>query len=260
MGNFRKNVKKASMARGSVDKAQNQLMKRMNKKLDELETGVETKYNIQKNSDVVSAYSGATLVERSDQIIKILIGADLGVSDQERVGDQVTFKHIDFNYKVRLPFLRATEFSTAANTVRIMLFWDNQPSAISSAGSLITNPVYWPELLQGLTPAATVDDQREQAMLANKDWDQRKRFNIIYDKCHTFSSSSGNGGPRCCSNCIKFSKSYVGQKIRYVGGGTIVQNRQLYLAYTSNAGINQGTTPAQRCIIDYNIRTLYDDM
>jgi len=264
---FRKNVKKAAKATSSVDKAQNELMKRMNKKLDELETAVETKYGVVYGNDEMASYDGSTVLTRADQIFAIEIGANQGVSDIERIGDQVTFKHLDFSYRISLPFLRNTEHSQPCISTRVLLFWDSQPSAISTAGGTVVNPVYWPQLLMSCDTGVTTDDEKTDAILSTKDWDQRKRFQIIYDKTHTLSTNGNIGalglGPRACTGVNHFSKTYVGQKIRYVNGGTIVQNRQLYLAYLSDATIATTVSPAtiaRRPIIDYATRVLYDDI
>jgi hypothetical protein len=265
MGNFRKNVKKASMARGSVDKAQNQLMKRMNKKLNELETTVETKYNIKVGHDAMLSYDGSTALTRTNQIEAIEIGTTQGTGDfNQRVGDQVTFKHIDFEYRINLPFLRTLEVGQACTSVRVMLFWDSSPSAISTAGALQVNPVYWPQLMQNAPLGVSTNIQKTQVILSQKDWDNRKRFQVVYDKTHTLSPSNDIAqvglGARSCTGVNSFSKTYKGQTIRYVGGGSNVQNRQLYLAYLSDSGIDQGTSSVRLPFIDYNIRVLYDDM
>lgn len=265
-GNFRKNKKKAAMARGSVDKAQNQLMDRMNKKLNELESAVETKYNISYNSDAVSSYNGTDATTRADQIVPIDIGVNQGTSDNERIGDQVTFKHIDLNYRINLPQVRATEYSMDTTSVRVLLFWDSQPSTIAATGSINVSPVSWHTLLQMPNlDANQTNIQKTQVILSTKDWDQRKRFQIVYDKIHTFTSNDPqyNLGPRATTNSVSFSKNYKGQKLRYVNGGTVVQNRKLYFAYISDSGIATAAPAAliaRRPVINYNLRVLYDDI
>lgn len=257
------------MARGKVDKAQNELMKQMKKKLDELDDTVETKYNVITNRDAVQSYDGSTTLTRADQIVSLPMGSVQGTADfNQRVGDQVTFKHIDFNYRLNLDALRGPEETQASTSIRVMLFWDSQPSAITTAGALAVNPVYWPQLLQNAPLGVTNNIQKTQAILSQKDWDNRKRFQIVYDKIHTLSSNytiasttqNSSLGPRATTGVASFSKNYNGQKIRFVAGGSTVQNRQLYLAYLSDVGINPtATTQITRPIIDYNIRLLYED-
>ncbi len=273
MGNFRKNKKRAARATKSVDKAQNELMKSMKKKLDEISDTIETKYGMTTNAGSVASYDGGTTASRQDQIVPISIGASQGTTDLERIGDQVTFKHVDLNYRLNLPFLRASEFGPDITSVRVFMFWDNQPSAVSTAGGNVTNQVYWPEVLQSvLVGSNTSNADKTQFILSEKNWDTRKRFSIIYDKTHTLSSTSTQYqtpqttglGARSSTGIVRFSKSYVNQRIRYVNGGAIPQNRKLYFGYMSDAqnsipDQSGGTLTSRMPFIDYNIRVLYED-
>lgn len=250
---FRKNKKKAGLARGSVDKAQNELLKGMKKQLDELKDTVEPKYGYQVFSDIqANSYDGSTTTSRQAQIYDIDIGTIQGTTDTNRIGDQVTFKHIDMSYRINLRTPRSTEFVPPQVTTRVMLFWDNQPSSVTTAGLNATNPVYWPQLLQLCTSGTTTADQKALIMMSEKDWDQRKRFSIIYDKTHTLSSnlnslpsaiSTGANGPRGTTSCVRFSKNYKGQKIRYTNAGTLPSNRKLYMAYLSDVPPPSSGTP-----------------
>jgi hypothetical protein len=194
------------------------------------------------------------------------------LTDLERIGDQVTFKHVDLVYRLNLPFLQASTFGPEITTVRVFLFWDNQPSAISTAGGNVTNQVYWPEILQSvLVGANTSNNEKTQFILSQKNWDTRKRFSIIYDKTHTLSTSptqyqtpqTTGLGARSSTGIITFSKSYVNQRIRYVNGGAIPQNRKLYFGFMSDAEVDivptSGTLTSRVPLIDYNIRVLYED-
>lgn len=272
MGNFRKNKKRAAKATKSVDKAQNELMKDMKKQLDELATVVETKYQMTYNTSRVASYDGQTTASRQAQIVTIPIGDNQGLQDIERVGDQVTFKHLDLNYSLALPFLRSSEFGPDITNVRVMMFWDNQPSAVSTVGAQQTNIVYWPQVLQTVGVGLADNGAKKQFILSQKDWDNRKRFSIIYDKTHTLSSTSTQYqtpqttglGARSATGVVSFSKSYVGQKIRYTNGGTIPMNRKLYFAYMSDAQTSipdqaGGTLTSRQPNISYNIRALYED-
>lgn len=273
MGNFRKNKKRAAKATKSVDKAQNELMKEMKKKLDEISDTIETKYGMTTNASPVDSYDGGTAASRQAQMIPISIGAQQGLTDLQRIGDQVTFKHLDLNYRLNLPFLRSSEFGPDITSVRVFMFWDNQPSAVSTAGGNVTNPAYWPEVLQSvLNVANTSNADKTQFILSEKNWDTRKRFSIFYDKTHTLSSTSTQYqtptttglGARSSTGIVRFSKSYVSQRIRYVNGGIIPQNRKLYFGFMSDAQnpIPDGTggqLTSRLPFIDYNIRVLYED-
>lgn len=278
MGKFRKNVKTAGMARGRVDKAQNNLLKELKKDVDELKSSVETKYAYINTSTPVDSYSGATAATRNDQIFKIDIGETQGDGDTQRIGDKITLKHIDLKYRLSIENPRPSEYNPAQTTCRIFMFWDNQPNNITSAGATATNEVYWPELLQLALVGTTSDQQKEALMVSHKDWDNRKRFSIIYDKTHTLSPTFNGAAPlagspneyqqnglgsRSCTGINSFSKKYKGQQIRFTAGGSIPNNRQLYFAFLSDVGNVQGSSPslsANRPLITSAIRCLYDDI
>lgn len=273
MGNFRKNIKKAGKATKTVDKAQNELMKSMKKKLDELSDTIETKYGMGSGRVKVGSYDGGTTASRQAQIVPVSIGASQGLTDfNDRIGDQVAFKHLDLVYRLNLPYLTANSFGPDITSVRVMMFWDNQPSAVSSGGGMVTNQAYWPEILQTVTVGAnTSNSEKTQFILSQKNWDTRKRFSIIYDKTHTLSSSptqyqtpqTTGLGARSSTGIISFSKSYVSQRIRYVNGGAIPQNRKLYFAFMSDAQQDivptSGVLTSRLPTIDYNLRVLYED-
>lgn len=271
MGNFRKNKRTASTARGRVDKAQNQLLKGMKKDIDELKSSVETKYSYQLISNVgVNSYDGSNSTTRSQGIYPIGIGDTQGVTDSnQRIGDKVSLKHIDFNYRLNLdPAILTTSFTVQQTSVRVMLFWDNQPTAIDSTGAMVTNPVYWNTVLHTCVPGATSNAQKIQDLMSEKDWDQRKRFSIIYNKFHTLIPTVATApivigqGPRSGTAVVQYSKNYKGQSIRYVSSGTKAQNRQLYLAVLSDSPNAVAGPPVQKpaqALGSFAIRTLYED-
>lgn len=276
MGNFRKNRKTANMARGRVDKAQNQLLKSMKKDIDELKSDVEAKYNIFFGQNLVESYDGSTDATRSRLILSVPVGENQGTTDVTRVGDSVSLKHIDFNYNVIMPFSRTTETVQVATNLRVLMFWDNQPNAITTAGAVNVNKVYWPQLLQNakLSYAPPTLMQQKLIPMSEKDWDNRKRFSFIYDKTHTLAPSYAPGqsapggitdsglGPRSCTGLIRVNKNYKSQKIRYTAGGSIPQNRQLYIAFISDAEYQLTPTAiqARKPQVTYTLRTIYDDL
>ncbi len=265
---YRKNVNKANKANSSVDKAQNALLKSMKKKLDELEGDIESKYNISRSSAFINSYDGDTEITRERNIIHVPIGINQGVADTMRIGDEVTLKHIDLNYRINLASVVGTQYLPLQTTCRVMLFWDNQPSAVSSVGASIVNPVSYPLLLQNALTGATNDNMKNLVILSEKDWDNRKRFSIIYDKTHTFcpntnsvtsSGLAGLRGARSCGSVIEFNKNYNGQKIRFAGGGTFEKNRRLYLCFLSDCGNDVAGNSAVMPVIHYSTRVIYDD-
>lgn len=269
MGNFRKNKQKAGKATKSVDVAQNALMKQMKQKLDELESTVETKYSITNGSFRVVSYDGIDAASRTANIYEVKMGEAQGLGDQnQRVGDQITLKHVDFDYRLELVPPESGQIIPNQTTTRVVLFWDNQPSAVSSGGGTIQNIVEYPQMFQSAVTGTTSDAIKYDMMLTQKDWDNRKRFSIIYDKTHTLCPNtdavtsqglSGLLGARSCTGKTKVNKNYKKQKIRFVSGGDIVVNRKLYFLALSDisndVGINVYTPPK----LFYNIRALYED-
>lgn len=269
MGNFRKNVKRAGKATKSVDKAQNALMKQMKQKLDELESTVETKYSITNGIIECFSYDGSSAATRERNILEVRMGEAQGMGDQnQRIGDQITLKHIDFDYRLELTRPTATEAQPDQTTTRIILFWDNQPSAVSTGGGTVQNPVEYPQIFQSAIAGVTSDAIKYDMILTQKDWDNRKRFSIIYDKTHTLCPNtnstasaglSGLLGPRSCTGKNKVNKNYKKQKIRFVSGGDIVVNRKLYFAAFSDISNDVDDDAYSRPQLFYNLRALYED-
>lgn len=271
MPNFRRNKRTANTARGRVDKAQNQLLKGMKKDIDELKSGVETKYSYQVISSVsVNSFDGSTDATRQQGIYAIGIGDTQGVADSnQRIGDKVSLKHIDFNYRLNLtPAILTSTFTVQQTSVRVVMFWDNQPTAINSSGAPVVNPVYWTNLLHTAVPGTTSNAQKIQDLMSEKDWDQRKRFSIIYNKYHTLIPTIATipvvigQGPRAGTSIVQTSKNYKGQSIRYIAGGTLAQNRQLYVALLSDSPNQIAGPPVTKpalAVCSFAVRSLYDD-
>lgn len=272
MGKFRKNKRTASMARGRIDKAQNQMLKSMKKDIDELKSDIEAKYNIDVASQQgIKSYDGSTDATRKAQINVVSIGDSQGTSDQQRVGDSVSLKHIDFNYNLTMPYSTGSLQTQPSTTIRVLMFWDNQPNTVTTGGLSTTNTVYWPNLLQNCVLGATSVPEQKTIIMSEYDWDSRKRFSFIYDKTHTLaptyspgqatggSASDGGLGSRSCTGVIKFNKNYKRQKIRYTAGGGIPQNRQLYVAFVSDAEVSSGGT-SRIPLVTYCLRTIYEDL
>lgn len=267
MGNFRKNKRTASTARKKVDKAQNQLINDMKKDIDELKSDIETKYGYWVLSDDCESYDGTSATTRSNQIYKVAIGTTQGTSDNNnRIGDKVTLKHIDLHYRIQLSSLQANQFAPQQTTVRVLMFWDKQPTAVDTAGAQQVNVVYWPSLLQLCRTGNVTNDQKQLIMMSEKQWDTKKRFSIFYDKTHTLignsSTLSGPLGARSGTGCVEFSKNYQGKTIRYVAGGIEPQNACLYVAFLSDSSndiVGPPALTASLANIHLQTRVLYDD-
>jgi hypothetical protein len=259
-----KNAKrKARMARGGVDKAQSSLILANSKRLAALEASVEKKYNYAWGTELgIESLDMSTPASRTRGITPVRIGTTQGTSDVDsRVGDMVNLKSILFKYNVQI-LNGASTPAEPINRVRVIVFWDNDPVIPNAAGTYVSNPPEWQQLLQSVRITSGAADP--SVVLSPYDHDKRNRFNFLYDEVHTLTpilnSNGGAGvalglGSRSATNSNGFTKSYKqGRKLRYTGGGLIPNNRQLYIAWIST--VNTGYPSPQ---INFSIKTLYED-
>jgi len=252
-----KNTKKAKMARGSVDKAQTKLIVNNQKAIKELMGEQELKYSISFGRQVAVSFPDMiTTATRRAQIVPIRIGSLTGITDNDRIGDRVSLQTIQLRYALNLAngaLVAADEY----NRVRIIMFWDNQPTSYPTSGIPITNPPEWSQILQTVDPG--IAQQSELACLSTFDNDQwPPRYQKVYDKVHTLTSNGNTAtavgmGSRFVTGDNKFFKQYAGRKISYNRSGQVAMNRQLYFAYISDS------TVAQHPFLDYFIKCTYTD-
>lgn len=253
--------RKAKNARGSVDKAQTALIMKNAKAISALESSIEKKYNYEYGTEL-----GVKSLDSTDLTIGIKpvrIATTQGVQDVDgRVGDVVSVKSIMLKYSLQILNGNSTP-AEAVNRVRVMMFWDNDPVKPNSSGSYVLDNPQWNQLLQTITTTSGSADP--SVILSHYDHDKRNRFSFLYDKVHTLTPIlNGNGsvagsalglGSRSATNSDGFVKSYkVGRKMRFTGGGTIPNNRKLYIAWISTA--NTGYPEPQ---INYSLKCLYED-
>jgi len=263
-----KNAKrKATAARGSVDKAQTALIMANNKRISALEESVEKKYNYSWGTELgIRSFDPSTSATRTAGITPVRIGTNQGTADVDaRIGDMVNVKNILFKYNLQI----ANGASTAAeavNRVRVLVFWDNDPVVPNTAGSYVSNPPEWQQILQSIRVTSGAADP--SVILSPYDHDKRNRFEFLYDEVHTLvpilngNTTGGVGastvlglGSRSATNSNGLTRSYKrGKKLRYTGGGLIPNNRQLYTAWISTA--NTGFPQPQ---INYSMKVLYED-
>lgn len=255
--------RKAKNARGSVDKAQTALIMKNAKAISALESSIERKYNYEYGTQL-----GVKSLDSTDLTIGIKpvrIATTQGVSDIDgRVGDMVSVKSIMLKYNVEI-LNGASTPAEHINRVRVMMFWDNDPVKPNSSGSYVLDNPQWNQLLQTIT--TTSGDADPSVILSHYDHDKRNRFSFLYDKVHTLlpndnATGSAPGftgalglGSRSATNSDGFVKSYkVGRKLRYTGGGTVPNNRKLYIAWIST--VNTGFPQPE---INYSLKVLYED-
>lgn len=243
-------------ARSKEDKAQNVLLNNLDKRLKNMEQSVEKKYSyFDKFEDAIAIWDPTTQIGRQVNMTQVRIGTTQGLADiNQRVGDTVSVKSIDFRYAVGVEGSASAIPPQPINKIRVMMFWDTEPVNTDNTGNYVVDTPEWQLLLQGLTVA--VPAPGGEAILSPKDHDTGKRFQVIHDEVHTLCPSTGtNGGSRSATNQTKFYKSYkIGKKLRYAGGGTQAINRALYLTYFADTDAGHPLT-----VINYSCKVIYED-
>lgn len=246
-------------ARSRQDKAQNVMIKSLDKRLNNLEESVETKYAITSNSIAVAgpALDFSTLAGRQAQIFEIAVAPQQGLTDERhRVGDKVNLKTIQMRYSLTLR--NAAAGAPPLSRVRVILFWDKDPQKADTAGGVTADYPEWTQLLQTFQPVVLND--MEIGMLSTKTHDLKSRFSFIYDRVHCLTSSvvpagSLQGiGSRSAVGEEKFFKDYKKCLIKYFNGGVNATNKKLYLAVVST----QGAT-FEPPVMNYFVKTQYED-
>ncbi len=243
-------------ARSKEDRAQNVLLNNLDKRISNMEQSIEKKYSYtQLNRQAVEPWDPTAQIGRQVNITQIRIGTTQGTQDfNQRVGDTVSCKSIDFRYNVGVEGSASGNPAQANNRIRVMMFWDTDPVLTSTAGVNVVNTPEWQQILQGLT--TTTPAPGEEAILSTKDHDNGKRFQLLHDEVHTLCPLEGtNGGSRSATNRTQMYKSYkVGKKLRYVSGGSQPVNRALYVAYISDT---EAGLPLP--YVSYAVNVIYED-
>lgn len=262
----KKGIKRTlARARSTQDRAQNKMLKELAKDVSELKASVETKYSyVGQEGVAIQPWDNSTSASRSQNIFPIRIGSIQGLTDaNNRIGDLVTLKSIDFRYTLQL-INGSVSPADAFNRVRVVMFWDTDPTLTNASGSYVLDTPEWNLIFQ--TPTLTTASGNAVVTFSPKDHDTGKRFQLLHDKTHTLSANlngnlAGTGpstslglGPRSVSGVEYVNKSYkVGRKLQYKGGSNIPINRCLYIGFISDSGnINNPS-------VDYSIKCLYED-
>ncbi len=255
----RKAKKTMARARSRQDKAQNVMIKSLDKRLNNLEESIETKYAITQNSIPVlgSSLDFSTLAGRQAQIYEVAVAPQQGLTDERmRIGDKVNLKTIQLRYSLTLR--NAGAGAPPLSRIRVIMFWDKDPQKSDGTGGVQEDYPEWTQLIQTLQNTAL--NNCEVGVLSTKTHDLKDRFSFIYDKVHCLTSSvvpagSLQGiGSRSAVGEEKFFKEYKKCVLRYFNGGTKTTNKKLYMAVLSTQG---GTFEPP--VMNYFIKTQYED-
>jgi len=150
-------------ARSKEDVAQNTLLNNLDKRVSNMEQSVERKYSyVQVNRDAIQPWDPTSQIGRQVNITQVRIGTTQGTQDfNQRVGDTVSVKSIDFRYNVGVEGSASGNPAQANNRIRVMMFWDTEPVQTSTAGVNVVNmmmstrSVHWKALTVGPVPRPT---------------------------------------------------------------------------------------------------------
>lgn len=246
-GFFKKYRKKSSVARRN--RARKRKKNTLTKRVKRLESHIEKKYDIFllsnvgesniPNSQEMTNDLGSAQYGYQKQIRDVTPVINQGTNDNERIGDMVNLKSIDFqavcSYQPSsdLPATGKIGKGDVAHC-RVMLVWDNVPTyqgtTNPSTGQpvLNNNPLAWNHML-AVKPDIT---QTPSVALAPYNHDivvRDRRISVLFDR--KFDMIAGTD--RQCIR-IKLKKSWLAQKLKYLFQGNSPINRQLKLCFLSN--------------------------
>lgn len=266
MGRVKNAKKKASQARGSVDKAQTSLINANAKAIASMQASIEKKFIHRYGTDLPIEPLEST--DYTLGIVPIKVGTTLGFGDAgNRIGDKITVKNIGFQYNLQTGNGSVSP-APPVTRIRVLMFWDNDPvrtsTVPSSLGAYESNPPQWNQILQSVD--LTMQSGDPSVILSHHDHDKSNRFSFLYDEIHTLTSNGNTAltsqaqsalglGSRSATNKNGFVKSYKrGKLLSFFNGGVLTTNRQLYLATISDSGAGYPTP-----MISYSLKVLYED-
>lgn len=162
-----------------------------------------------------------------------------GDNDNERIGDQVDLKSVDFRVvckyqpSVALPYPGSIGHGDVAHC-RVMLVWDNDPTHQGTTNpstgvpTVQENPLSWNHVLS-LNPAISTTPAVALSTYNHDIVDRDKRISVLMDKRFTMVAGTDR-------SCIQFNlkKKWVRQKLKYLLGQNTVLNRHLKFLFMSN--------------------------
>lgn len=221
----------------------------LSKRVSRLENEKERKYDIfllsnvgdtnipnsQEMSNDLGNYTGGYTLQIRDITPHII----QGTNDNERVGDQVEFKHMEF--KCVCTYQPNSDLPASAKIgkgdvahCRVMLVWDNVPTfsgpASSSTGipTLLENDLEWNHVI-GMSPNQTQTPAVALAPLSQDLVTRGKRVSILFDKQFNMVAGTDRSVFK-----INFNRTWLRQKFKYLAGNAKPLNRRLKILFCSN--------------------------
>lgn len=246
-GYFKKYRKKSSRARRRRATARKKGS--LTKRVKRLESHVEKKYDIFllsnvgeaniPNSQEMTNNLGTATLGYQKQIRDVTPVINQGTNDNERIGDSVNLKSIDFRAVVSyqanadLPATGKIGKGDVAHC-RVMLVWDNVPTYQGTTNPTTgqpvvnNNPLSWNHML-AVKPDATETPAVALAPYNHDIVTRDRRISVLFDK--KFDMVAGTD--RTCLR-INLKKSWLNQKLKYLFQGNNPINRQLKFCFMSN--------------------------
>lgn len=183
--------------------------------------------------------NGST-ISNSGVIVEVLSGATNGIGqglgDNNRIGDEIRLIGWNFSYA---PYGNPAAVVSSQVMRVIVFFGKNENGILPLASDILANVG---------TTLATV---------SQRNWDERKKWTVIYDKSHVLaaqpvnialSTQSGWMGEKHLKQFFKFKNKTV----TYVDGVNNVENGGLYVLFISDSTTNPP-------VIKFNGRVYYTD-
>ena len=221
----------------------------LTKRVKRLESNIEKKFDIfllsnvgesnVPNSQEMTNDLGTKTTNFQKQIRNLTPVINQGINDNERIGDMVDLKSMDFTAvcsfecNADLPASGKIGKGDIAHC-RVLLVWDNNPTyqgitnATTGVPVVEDNPLSWNHILSQV-PNQTETPSLSLATYNHDLVDRERRISVLMDK--RFDMVAGTD-----RSCVRFhvKKSWVRQKLKYLLGQNKVLNRQLKLCFLSN--------------------------
>lgn len=191
--------------------------------------------NSQEMSNDLGTYTGGYTLQIRDITPHII----QGTNDNERIGDQVEFKNMEFRcvctYQPNsdLPASGKIGKGDIAHC-RVLLVWDNVPTfsgpASSSTGipTLLENDLEWNHVI-GMSPNQTQTPVVALAPFSQDLVTRGKRVSVLFDKIFNMVAGTDRSVFK-----INLNKTWLRQKFKYLAGNAKPLNRRLKLMFVSN--------------------------
>lgn len=201
----------------------------MSRKMSQLSKGVETKW--------VGTYQGNTNVGNTTATLyasELCSSITLGDTREDRTGNRITLKYVDFNY------LAINQVNTNTSTLRVWVLLDKEAHSYTATSGAFPTTFFL---------AATGAGQH---YLSSYNPIFAKRFRVLHDEIHDLVNSAGNTSASAWGEAIPQVQRHrihlKNYKVEYndTNGGTVVdlEAGALWVFAASSQAVGTGSTLA----------------